>query len=93
MTVYVDEIFTAFQDNVATRKYGKQWCHLAVATDDELEELHRFAQSIGLSRSWFQDRKGLPHYDLTPAMQKRAIKAGATPVTRKQLFLMCKRYS
>jgi hypothetical protein len=40
-----------------------------VSTASE-EELHAFARSIGLRRSWFQDgggpyRSRIPHYDIT----------------------------
>lgn len=38
---------------------------------DSVEELHRFAASIGLKRCWFQSRTYL-HYDLTTA-RKRAV--------------------
>jgi cephalosporin-C deacetylase-like acetyl esterase len=50
------------------------WSHLWA---DDLEELHSFAQSIELKRSWFQD-KILKHYDLKGnRIRDKAIKAGA----------------
>ena len=48
------------------------------------EELHEFAQRIGLKRAWFQDGRH-PHYDCTtPNMRGKAIRFGAklTPPTQ-----------
>ena len=44
---------------------------------DTEEELHDFAQQIGMQRSWFHDGGKLPHYDLTLERYQRAIAAGA----------------
>lgn len=54
---------------------GKPSCHMSC--DGDLEELHRFAQSIGLRREWFQNHRSLPHYDLTPNKRAQALRAGA----------------
>ncbi len=53
----------------------------------DLDRLHSFARRIGLWRSWFQHHPRHPHYDLT-TMRKmaRAIKAGAIPVTTKEML-------
>lgn len=67
-------------------------CHLWC--DGDLEELHAFAQGIGLKRSWFQPRDGdikhrglepwqRAHYDLTPGMRQKALQAGASEATRE----------
>ena len=48
-------------------------CHLLA---DSEAELHAFAASIGLHRSWFQDQR-LFHYDLTAARRAAAVRAGA----------------
>ena len=40
-------------------------------------ELHRFAQSIGIKREWYQDNPHTPHYDLTYGKRRQAIAAGA----------------
>jgi len=47
----------------------KQSCHMFA---DTLEELHEFAQKIGMKREWFQDKR-LPHYDLTITRRKLAV--------------------
>lgn len=43
----------------------------------DLDELHKFAKSIGLRREWYQG-KGFPHYDLTASKRALAIQGGAT---------------
>jgi hypothetical protein len=64
--IYVDELF--FWP-------GKgEWCHLWADTTDEL---HEFAEKIGLKRNWFQDKKRFPHYDLRESKRKIALKNGA----------------
>jgi hypothetical protein len=76
--LYVDELFQALPTGTA-KKHGKQWCHLwpADTTPENLQELHEVALAIGLKRSYFQNRKGFPHYDLVPSKRKLAIERGA----------------
>lgn len=66
---------------------SKRWrynqaCHLFCDKPESLDDLHKLAQRIGLQRSWFQGDSVLPHYDLTASKQTKAIKAGATIVSR-----------
>lgn len=56
-------------------------CHLT--TDGPLEELHVFAERIGMKRAWFQARS-TPHYDLTPRLRERALLAGAAFVPARE---------
>ena len=54
-------------------------CHLW--TDGDTEELHLFAEKIGLKRKWFQiSRSGIEHYDLTESRRKKAIEFGAIEI-------------
>lgn len=46
---------------------------------DSLEELHEFAEKIGMKKAWFQDKK-LPHYDLTAKRRQLALSLGAVEV-------------
>jgi hypothetical protein len=71
MAVYVD--------NVRIRWRGKLWCHLVA---DSLEELHSFAQLLGLKRHWFQDAASYPHYDVTVEIRQRALRVGALKGSR-----------
>jgi hypothetical protein len=53
---------------------------------DDLEELHALAAKIGMRREWFQD-KPWPgqHYDVTAPKRLLAIRAGAVPVSARDL--------
>ncbi len=80
MTIYVDTI----------RRYPSGlWCHMA--TDGPIEELHRFAERMGLSQSWLQHHRLVPHYDLRPAGRERAIALGAIAVSSKELLRRTRR--
>jgi hypothetical protein len=65
-TIYVDELEAYPQQaKPGAERYfgnGKESCHLS--TDGDLEALHRFAQQIGLQRSFFQDHS-TPHHTTT----------------------------
>jgi hypothetical protein len=57
-------------------------CHLT--TDGTMEELHAFAATIGMRRSWFQDHPLAPHYDLTPRRREAALRQGACFVSARE---------
>lgn len=80
MAVYVD--------SEGIRWRGRQWCHLVADTH---EELHDFAERLGLQRGWFQDQGRYPHYDVTMAIRARALLIGAIDADRATLIACCKR--
>lgn len=55
---------------------------------DSLEELHLFAQKIGLKKHFYEGvKKGHPHYDLTnKVIMAKAIENGAVVVNRRQIL-------
>lgn len=55
--------------------FHKGSCHLT--TDGPIEELHSFAEQIGLRRIWFQPHPKMDHYDLTPRRRAVALAHGA----------------
>jgi hypothetical protein len=65
-------------------KYGPS-CHMT--TDGDLEELHQFAESIGMKRSWLDDKPGtaIPHYDLTATKRLLAVRKGAIEIDRNEM--------
>lgn len=78
MTIYVDELRSYPQKAKSGGRFfgsGKQSCHMM--TDGEPEELHQFAERIGLKRAWYQDHPSHPHYDLTPSKRAQALRLGA----------------
>jgi hypothetical protein len=62
------------------------WCHML--TDGDLEELHQFAELVGISRRRFQHHPRHPHYDLNPSARQVALALGAVELTTRQLFHM-----
>lgn len=55
------------------------------------EELHRFAEGIGLKREWFQDHPKHPHYDiLSRKIKAKALRSGAKLVDKRVLVRLLK---
>ncbi len=77
--VYVDEIRTCkpFGPNGWTKS-----CHLFGDTE---EELHEFAESMGMKREWYQDhqRPERRHYDLPEYRRAAALEMGAGEIRAK----------
>jgi hypothetical protein len=70
--VYVDHAFAAGD-------WGR-WTGGGHLQADTLEELHAFAERLGLRREWFQTTPGRPendHYDLGRRGRERALELGA----------------
>lgn len=78
MSVYVDPAIWRWR--------GTFWCHLSA---DTLDELHAFAQSIGLKRAWFQcpPEATYPHYDMVAARRRHAVENGAIQVSSRELLV------
>ena len=66
----------------AKRPFHKGSCHLT--TDGTIEELHAFADRIGMKREWFQKHPLASHYDLTPKMRAVAVELGAVEVSARE---------
>ena len=78
MSVMVDELQAWGHAKYRCFKGGS--AHL---TADTLEELHAFADRLGLRRAWFQPRSS-PHYDLSPAKRAKALAFGAVFVSARE---------
>lgn len=75
------------------REYRKRpglWCHLVA---DSLEELHAMAAQIGIDATRFQWQGRHPHYDLSEQRRGLALRAGAIPVSRRELVHILRRRS
>ena len=82
MAILIDSFYNGARGPV---RYWLRTCgHLV--SDASLEELHRFAQSLGLRREWFQE-KSIPHYDLTGEVYDLALKRGAKLVSSREIVL------
>jgi hypothetical protein len=55
-----------------------------LVSDHSIEELHQFAEGLGLRREWFQ-RKSVPHYDLTGEHYELALERGAILVSSREI--------
>lgn len=81
MTVYVDEFSYYAPTRIRCFKSGS--AHL---TADSLDELHAFADKLGLRRVWFQASppSSVPHYDLTKSKHTIALQLGAVLVPARE---------
>jgi len=80
MTVYVDK-----QEN----QFGRmKMCHMLA---DSVDELHAFAEKIGMKRSWFQP-KSTPHYDLSKSRRLLAIQNGAVEIEADKVVEIIRKY-
>ncbi len=66
-------------DDAAWPWRGDRWAHLA--SDTSVDELHEFANAIGIRRLAFQD----DHYDVPVAVRELALERGARAVTSRVL--------
>jgi len=82
MAVYVDQAIWA--------RHGRKWCHLVA---DDIDELHRFARTLGLHRSSYQGppKTARPHYDLTSYERRRAIAYGAEACDRTAVVMIVRK--
>jgi hypothetical protein len=72
LTILIDPAVWPWRDDV--------WAHLV--SDRSYDELHAFAERLGVPRRAFQG----DHYDLPAALRERAIVLGAEPVTARELL-------
>jgi hypothetical protein len=79
MTIFVDPL-----GSFGWKMRGRvvQNCHMFTDVVD-IEELHTFAEQIGMKRAWFQPHHITPHYDLTPNRREAALMRGAVAVSRR----------
>lgn len=80
MTIYVGPPLWPYR--------GQLYCHMS--SDESLDELHTFAQSVGLKREWFQRHRLVDHYDCGPKIRSIALKKGAISVSDKEIIRKCK---
>lgn len=71
-----------YVDDANVSRYGRGWFHL---TADSLEELHVFADSIGVPFRAFHRGARHPHYDISVAQRLNALRSGARPVTSREI--------
>lgn len=84
MAVYVDNALIAWKPPF--NRYDRTW-RMSHMFADTVEELHAFAQMLGLRREWFQcpPKATWEHYDVTKTVREKAIKAGAVQIQYREL--------
>jgi hypothetical protein len=84
MTVYVDNAKIPWTPPRA-RFSGRIW-RMSHMFSADVQELHDFAESLGLQRRWYQGpSSGWPHYDVTEKIRQAAIRAGAIEIQYRDL--------
>ena len=73
MAILVDNAIWPWRDRL--------WAHLV--SDESYDELHAFAERLGVPRRAFQG----DHYDVPSEARLAAIELGATPVSGRELVL------
>jgi Protein of unknown function (DUF4031) len=76
VSVYVDD----WRQPATVGTTTSRWSHM---TADSTEELHAFAEKLGLPKRAFQQKRNNPvydHYDLTEELRDKAISLGAVAV-------------
>ena len=84
VTVYLDD----WRQPAHLGPVDDRWSHLVA---DSEEELHAFADRMGMRRAWFQDRPGRPHhahYDLPERARAEAVAQGAVEISWRDLGRM-----
>lgn len=70
---------TVLLDPAVWRWRGELWAHLV--SDTSYDELHAFAEALGMPRRAFQG----DHYDVPASLRGRALALGAEPVSSREL--------
>ena len=71
---------TILMDEARWHHRGRKWCHLV--SDESYDELHDFAQRVGIPRRGFQG----DHYDIPEEYRADLIVAGAVVVDSRVLL-------
>jgi len=77
-----------YLDDFRVRWRGREWSHL---TADSTEELHEFAERLGVPRRGFHhnpDRPWKDHYDIPEALRGAALQMGAKEIGRREAVRM-----
>jgi Protein of unknown function (DUF4031) len=94
VAVYVDDAGILAEVRNGSRVHVSRWSHL---TADTQEELHEFAERLGLRREWFQPGRPIGdrpspfwHYDVTSGKRAQAFAMGAISMPSRELARYCR---
>jgi hypothetical protein len=75
---------------VGKREYKYRGMKMSHMVSDNLEELHTMAMNIGIHQRHFQNKAGMPHYDVSKGYKAVAIKLGAKEVDDREIVKLFK---
>lgn len=77
-----------YVDDAAIKYKGRKRYHM---TADRIDELHSFADDIGVARCWFHRTPHTLHYDIREDQRKAAIERGARLISVRDMVVMARR--
>lgn len=77
---------------IGTREYKYGRMLMSHMVSDNLNELHDFADKLGIAWRHFQDKKGKPHYDICKKMKAKALTIGAKEVDDREIVSILKNF-
>lgn len=80
MTVYIDRARIPYRNMIM--------CHMVA---DNIDDLFRMAQAIGMRAEWFQPRS-FPHFDVSATRKHQALSYGAIEVGRREIVGIMRSY-
>jgi hypothetical protein len=80
MTIYFDK---AKWTKPSTLNPKTKYSHMI--SDNSIDDLHKFALSIGVKRHFFHGTARIPHYDISGDQIERAKAAGAIEIRSQEL--------
>ncbi len=82
MAIYVDK---PVEGNHPSTLLNDPWLHMW-ADDEELNELHEFANKLGISNNSFCNHHEIAYYMISPPMRDLAIKYGAKEMSMEEWY-------
>ncbi len=82
-----EEGLTIYIDHPKIRD-GRPTAHLMA---DSREELHEFAEMLGIKRCWYDGNRKHPHYDVH-GLALASILEGFTPISSKEMLKKVKKW-
>lgn len=78
---------------IGTREYKYGRMLMSHMVSDNLEELHAFADELGIAWKHFQDKDGKPHYDICKAKKAKALTMfGVKEVNDREIVSVLKNF-
>lgn len=77
---------------IGTREYKYGRMLMSHMVSDNIDDLHDFADELGIKWRHFQDKNGKPHYDICKSKKLKALKMGAKEVNDREIVSILKKF-